>query len=117
MSSTDTDLDNVLVAFFEQEFVTAAQRLAERSVRLLESAPNNGCATYYTPRQKRTMEPADFEWDLGNVEEVKQALRELWNGSEADVLSDLSDRILALAPRYASVEEVEEVSPFIYVMF
>lgn len=117
MNSTDAERDEVLVAFFEREFGRAAQLLSEQGVQLLVPGPDGECASYYVERRKRAMEPADFELNLGNLDEVQRSLRKLWKGPESFILADLSEKILALAPRYNTVEEIEDVSPFIYVMF
>lgn len=113
----DSDRDSVLVSFFEREFGQAARLLAKQDIELLAPGPDGECVTYYVERQGRALEPADFELNLEDLQEVKRTLRGLWKGPESFILADVSDKILALAPRYASVEEVEDVSPFIYVMF
>ena len=63
------------------------------------------------------MAPADFELNLDDHQEIIGRLGELWQGAEHDILRELSEKILALAPAFDGVEDVDEVSPFIYVMF
>ena len=64
------------------------------------------------------MDAADFELDLDDLEEVKRKLCDLWQGSpQTELLSELLDNILKLSPRFEDSEELEDVSPYIYVMF
>ena len=116
MSSTDPKEDDFLASFFNKEFLEAARLLSEAGVEPLVGTDPD-CESYYIQRQKTSMNPSDFEIDLEDLEEVKQRLGELWRGRESAILADLSQKILELTPRFATVEEVEDVSPYIYVMF
>jgi hypothetical protein len=106
-----------LDAFFEGEFGRAAAALARRGVGLLDAGPDATLPTYYVPRRTRAIARADFELNLEDPAAVRESLARLWAGPESATLVDLAEKILALAPRYASVDETEDVSPFIYVMF
>ena len=63
------------------------------------------------------MEPASFDLDLGDPARVGESMGDLWTESQSPILAELVDKILALAPRYADVNESEDVSPLVYVMF
>lgn len=118
MSLTDAEKDELLISFFQEEFKRAAELLSKEGVKLLVTEPDPNCETYYIQRQKTTIEQADFEIDLDNMEQLKQALEQLCKTPEERlILVDLFEKILNLAPLYESVEQTEEVSPFIYVMF
>lgn len=117
MSSIDKNRSRLLVSFFNREFVPVARLLSEEGVQLIEPGPDRECETYYIPRQKRSIDHADFELNLEDSDEVKRDLQKLWKGSESFILTDLSNKILALSSLFADVETAADVSPFIYVMF
>ena len=83
----------------------------------MRAFPDPSLGTYYTRRQQRSMEPSDFQLDLEDLEWVKRAMNEIARASGADRLGDLYEKILDLADGFEPVGEVEDVSPYIYVMF
>lgn len=117
MNSTESPTDSVFLSFYENNFARAARFLSEQSVRLLESEVGKDRATYYVVREKRSMNPIDFEINLENLDEVKQALRKLWAEAETSTLSDLTNKILSLSEYFKETQADEDVSPFIYAMF
>ncbi|MBM3301162.1 MAG: hypothetical protein FJY85_14550 [Deltaproteobacteria bacterium] len=117
MNSTNADLDHTLLSFFQSELSETARSLREQGAQLLVPGPDSESTTYYIRRSKTRMEPADFELKLTDLAEVRQRLRGLWKGAEETTLGNLTDKILALAPHFDSIEDTEEVSPFVYVMF
>ena len=117
MSSTDMDQDKELADFYLAEFGRAGRLLAERGVCLLETMPDRDRASYYMKRQRTRMERGDFELALETTDGVTCALQTLWTGPEAAHLAELSEKILTLAPRFASRDQDAHVSPHMYVMF
>lgn len=117
MSSIDREPDEMLVSFFEREFIPIVKSLGEHDIQVIVPAPNKHCPTYYIEREKMVMEPADFELDLADVEKLMLFLEQLWSGPEAALLADLFRKILAFAPRYQEESASDEVSPHIYAMF
>ena len=116
MSLTD-DSGNELVAIFECEFVPAAQHLSRNGIETLTTGFDPACSSYYRQRDKTGMEPADFEMNLDDLEEVKRHWRSYWTPAECEILEGLLNKVLALAVNYKSVRSAEDVSPFIYAMF
>lgn len=117
MRSTESDLVDSLSSFYEREFPQSAKLLSDKGIQLLADRPDSMASTYFIQRRKPNIEPADFELDLEDLEKVRQYLRERWAGPERDALAELTEKILALAPQFASVEQKTDVSPFMYVMF
>ena len=73
--------------------------------------------SYHIRRERTSMEPADFELNLEDMDEVRRWLSDRWQGPGSEALAHLLEKILQLAPHFDSVEEVEDVSPDMYVMF
>jgi hypothetical protein len=112
-----TDVGLHLDEFFKVEFGGAAAALSRRGITLLRPGPDGNATTYYVLRRKTVMSRADFQLDLEDPSAVTDFLGRLWAGDESVILTQLARKVLALAPHYVSVEETEDVSPFIYVMF
>ena len=118
MSSTDSGRrDRLLDSIYKEEFLRTARELSEQSVQLLADRPDPELQSYFIERERKEIQSEDFMLDLDDLKQVKQQLSKLSDGSEAEPLSRLFDKILALADHFESVDEVEDVSEYIYVMF
>ena len=117
MILTKTRPEKSLAKLFDKEFARASRELSERGVELLSAGPDPSRDSYYVRRQKTTLEPADFEMDLQDWDEVARRLTDQWTDGTADVGAKLSIKIIEMAPQFESVEQTEDVSPNIYVMF
>jgi hypothetical protein len=104
-------------AFFMQFLVPAAERLSRAGRSFLPRRPDASAATYYTVRDKRAMNRADFEVRAAErPEDVALALTALWAGDPD--LSALVAPLARLMPDLVPAEgEKGDVSPFVYVMF
>ena len=107
----------MLADFFRDEIVPTAEFLSQTRNRLLSTGTEESMDSFFVARVKTSLDPADFEINLNDLEEVKRRLHELWPGSGQDVVTRLITKIIDLAPHFDSTEELEDVSPFIYVMF
>ncbi len=68
-------------------------------------------------RERRWLEPSDFEVDLAGLGAERLALIDMWDPEQASINAGFVDRSLELAPDFAEVREDNgEISPFIYGM-
>jgi len=63
------------------------------------------------------MKPEDMELDLEDIVWVKDTLAEITAGPDREILAEVYHKIIDLADRFDEVEDAEDVSPYIYVMF
>jgi hypothetical protein len=63
------------------------------------------------------MKPEELELDLEDIDWVKNALAQIADGPESEILADVYGRIIDLAGRFEEIDDAEDVSPYIYVMF
>ena len=113
----------VLAARVQEVFTTGIlpihEKLREAGRQYFPTAAEPAAASYYVPRARNTLAPADFELGGGaSVEGFEQAMRELWTAQGCPELVPLAPALADLARAVRLREELsEEVSPFIYVMF
>jgi hypothetical protein len=83
--------EKFLTNFFDNRIAPVARALKKQDFQLLDDGREvNNSESYFVRRPQTIMDAADFEL-LGNI--------------------------LKLAPRFENSEELDDVSPFIYVMF
>ena len=63
------------------------------------------------------MKPEELELDLEDIDWVKNALTQIADGPEAEILADVYGRIIDLAARSEEIDDAGDDSPYIYVMF
>jgi hypothetical protein len=117
MPWTDDQQAEFLAKFHRDVIEPAASRLREQDVETLSVTPDDKERSYFSRRVHPDMKPEDLELDLENIDWVKEAFGEITDGPEGDILSDLYNQIVDLADRFEEMEDAEDVSPYIYVMF
>ena len=108
----------------EQFFFEVLEPLAKKLHRdkkpiYFHKGPHPVNNTYFVRRSKVSMDPSDFETGgCSSSEDIKKALVDLWGAEGNNDLSIMADAIVQLAElTHQSVEQTDEVSPFMYVMF
>ena len=113
-------LDRRLHGFFRERVLPLAERTRERRQRLLPKGPDAYRASYYEPARRREMAPTDFTRASGlTPETLEQQLRGLWQERGDAELAELAPELARLARACAAdmVEQGEDLSPFVYVMY
>ncbi|MBM4383384.1 MAG: hypothetical protein FJ091_08445 [Deltaproteobacteria bacterium] len=113
-------LDAKLRAFFRQRVVPLAERTRARREQRLPAGPDAAAATYYEPARRSHMAPLDFTRASGLTRDTLEAqLRALWQERGDAELAALAPELARLARECAAdmVEQGEELSPFVYVMY
>jgi len=104
---------------FFKEIVPISEELHKKGIRFFPMNFNNNLSTYYIKREKRTMEPEDFEISgCDSFSGFESALTDIWKAQQHNELIPLAQISSKLAKSlYLKEEDDEEVSPFIYVMY
>jgi hypothetical protein len=109
---TDTQAQQALRAFFEQQLTPAAQQLRARSVTHFPLGPDSS-PSYYVPYPADTPE---FESLEGNT--CFTLLAATWKQQGLPELVPLAQSLAKLSEQLAAEEPFsDDVSPFIYQMF
>jgi hypothetical protein len=105
--------------FFMLKLAPLAEEYRRRGLPLIPLAAEPEAKTYFVDRERRSMRPDDFELaGTASIDEFRQALAAHWTAAGHPALAELAPDFASLAEAlYQVVEQGEEVSPFIYVMF
>ncbi len=114
MTESDAQSEERLRAFFDERLVPAARALRRRGVRFFPSGPDDGQSSWYLDYPPDTPELVELD-----AADARAQLERLWSAEGhpelvalAGPLADLADQLDARA-----VEQTDDISPFIYVMF
>jgi len=113
-------LDARLRTFFRKRVLPLAERTRARRERRLPAGRDAAAASYYEPARRPHLAPADFVRASGLTTETLDAkLCELWQQRGDGELAELAPELARLARDCATemVEQGEELSPFVYVMY
>lgn len=116
---TDRRTDAAVKSFFDGELMPLAAKMKAGGHSFLEVKHDAKAATYYLPRDKRTMERADFE-ALAELapDSLSRMLAAFWKTRKDDALVPLAGPIAKLANTlHATQRPDEDVSPFVYMMY
>lgn len=117
MQWTDQQQVEFLTRFYNEIIAAAADRLKQQDVEILTTKPDPNELSYFSQREQSSMKPAELELDLEDIDWVKNALAQIADGPESEILADVYGRIIDLAARFEEIDDAEDVSPYIYVMF
>ncbi|MCD5399327.1 MAG: hypothetical protein LR120_06245 [Dehalococcoidia bacterium] len=117
MQWTDQQQVEFLTRFYNEIIAAAADRLKQQHVEILTTEADPNELSYFSQREQSSMKPEELELDLEDIDWVKNALTQITDGPEAEVLADVYGRIIDLAARFEEIDDAEDVSPYIYVMF
>jgi hypothetical protein len=117
MQWTDQQQVEFLTQFYKEIIAPAADRLRQQDVEILTTKPDPDEASYFSQRKHPSMTPEELELNLEDIDWVKNAITQITDGPESEILADVYGRIIDLADRFEEVEDAEDVSPYIYVMF
>ena len=114
---TDDQQAEFLAQFHRDVIEPAASRLREQDAEMLSVGSEVNERSYFSRRVHPDMKPEDLVLDLENIDWVKEAFGDITDGPEGKILADLYSQIVDLADRFEEMEDAEDVSPYIYVMF
>lgn len=117
MPWTDEQQAMFLTQFYHDVIEPAGRRLAEHGAEMLTTGPNSNESSYFSGREEPSVKPEDMELDLENIDWIRDAVSKITCGPQGEILADVYLRIIDLADRFEDVEDTEDVSPYIYVMF
>jgi hypothetical protein len=117
MQWTDQQQVEFLTQFYNEIIAPAADRLKQHDVEILTTKPDPDEPSYFSQRKHSSMKPEELELNLEDIDWVKNAITQITGGPEAEILADVYVRIIALADRFEEVDDADDVSPYIYVMF
>ena len=117
MPWTDDQQARFLTQFYHDVIEPAATRLREQEAELLTTGSDANQQSYLSRRARPSMNPEDMVLDLESIDSVKDAFSMITDGPDGEVLNEVYRRIIDLADRFEEVEDAEDVSPYIYVMF
>jgi hypothetical protein len=113
MSSTDASGRGraALERFHARRILPLAQAPGWRTS---ETAPDPGLASYWLPRDGRTLQASDFELAMGDPREIARTLDARWRGTP---LAGLGRLLVRLGRRFAGRAARSELSSDVYEMF
>ena len=117
MQWTDQQQVEFLTQFYNEIIAPAADRLKQQNAEILNTNPDPNELSYFSQREHSSMKPDELELDLEDIDWVKNAITQITDGPEAAILADIYRQIIDLADRFEEVDDADDVSPYIYVMF
>jgi hypothetical protein len=106
--------------FFRHELVPLGNELRAAGKTFFPSNASENCESYYITRGKSVMSKQDFECGgCESVEVFSLELLAMWKSQGNEELTKLLPGLVKLADMLheKSLEQDEEVSPFVYVMY
>jgi hypothetical protein len=105
--------------FFYQNLLKESKKLHEKHISFFPTTFDRNADTYYSIREKRTLEPESFEEpDCISFEDFERKLTILWESLGQHEFIPMARPLANLAKLLYNIEDQnEEISEFIYVMF
>jgi hypothetical protein len=101
------------------EIIRLSKKIKAQKNELFPIKSDSDAESYYICRQKRSLNPKDFETiDCRSFDDLQDRLHEYWAVHGDDDLISLAPSMKRLAETLYDVhDQDEEISPYIYVMF